>query len=496
MIKMKNVLSYLENTALLYPYKKAIALEDHSFSFGQLKDLASRLGQTLRLSGLEDGPVGVLAERDADTVIYFMAVLYSGCFYVPIDPELPAEKMRSEIEDSGMRAILGKPEQKEKLEQIGFDGLYFSLNDAAGEAAPFPERGGDDPVYMVYTSGSTGKPKGVLKSHGAMISFLETYRERFDFSAEEVIGNQTPFFFDASAKDLYLMLGTGASIEIIPTQRFALPTELMLFMNEKKITFASWVPTAISLVAQLSPFSMILPEYLKRLFFVGEVMPMKHLNKWRKALPDLTCVNLYGSSETAGIICCYEVKGEFADTDVLPIGKPLANTRIYLLDGDQIITQPGQIGEIYAVSDALALEYWNDPEKTAASFMTRDFGEGPVRCFKTGDLASYDEEGNLLFASRNDFQIKHMGHRIELGEIEAVALSLPEVTRACCVYDAKKRKILLYCQLTEGNDLSGQEIRSRLRGMLTSYMLPGKVITGQIPISPNGKIDRQALQPK
>ena len=183
-----------------------------------------------------------------------------------------------------------------------------------------------------------------------MISFLETYRERFDFSAEEVIGNQTPFFFDASAKDLYLMLGTGASIEIIPTQRFALPTELMLFMNEKKITFASWVPTAISLVAQLSPFSMILPEYLKRLFFVGEVMPMKHLNKWRKALPDLTCVNLYGSSETAGIICCYEVKGEFADTDVLPIGKPLANTRIYLLDGDQIITQPGQIGEIYAVT--------------------------------------------------------------------------------------------------------------------------------------------------
>ena len=128
--------------------------------------------------------------------------------------------------------------------------------------------------------------------------------------------------------------------------------------------------------------------------------------------------------------------------------------------------------------------------------MIRDFGEGPVRCFKTGDLASYDEEGNLLFASRNDFQIKHMGHRIELGEIEAVALSLPEVTRACCVYDAKKRKILLYCQLTEGNDLSGQEIRSRLRGMLTSYMLPGKVITGQIPISPNGKIDRQALQPK
>ena len=493
---MKNVLNYLENTAALYPDKKAAALEDHSYTFAQLKNYAARLGSRLIALDYKQRPVGVLAARDADTIVYFLASLYGGCFYVPIDPDLPQEKMRSEIEDSGMQVMFGKSELKEKAIRAGFTGNYLTLDDMAGDEAPLPENGDDDPVYMVYTSGSTGKPKGVLKSHKAMISFLDTYCERFRFAADEVIGNQTPFFFDASAKDIYLMLGTGACLEIIPTMRFALPTELMIFMNEKKITFASWVPSAISLVAQLSPFSMIKPEYLKRLFFVGEVMPMKHLNKWRAAMPDLRCVNLYGSSETAGVICCYEVEGEFSDTDVLPIGKPLPNTRIYLMDGDKVIKEPGEIGEIYAVSDALALEYYGDPEKTAASFMIKDFGEGPVRCFKTGDLASYDDNGNLMFASRNDFQIKHMGHRIELGEIEAVAMSMPEILRSCCVYDAKKKKIILYCELTEGSTLTGQEIKSRLRSMLTAYMLPGKVTIGPIPLNANGKINRQTLQPK
>ena len=493
---MKNVLNYLENTAALYPDKTAVALENHSFTFEKLRNDAACLGYKIRALGYTHGAVGVLASRDADTIVYFMAALYAGCFYVPIDPDLPHEKMCSEIEDSGMKMMLGKTELKEKALQAGFKGRYLTLEDKADKEAQLPDVGDDDPVYMVYTSGSTGKPKGVLKSHKAMISFLDTYCKRFTFTADEVIGNQTPFFFDASAKDIYLMLGTGASMEIIPTMRFALPTELMIFMNEKKITFASWVPSAISLVAQLSPFSMIKPEYLKRLFFVGEVMPMKHLNKWRAALPELRCVNLYGSSETAGIICCYEVEGEFADTDVLPIGKPLSNTQIYLMDGDKIIKEPGEIGEIYAVSDALALEYFGDPEKTAASFMIKDFGEGPVRCFKTGDLASYDDKGNLMFASRNDFQIKHMGHRIELGEIEAVVLSLPEILRSCCVYDAKKKKIILYCELTEGSTLTGQEIKSTLRDKLTSYMLPGKVIVGPIPLNANGKINRQALQPK
>ena len=153
------------------------------------------------------------------------------------------------------------------------------------------------------------------------------------------------------------------------------------------------------------------------------------------------------------------------------------------------------MGEMYLVSDALALEYYHDCEKTAASFLIKDFGEGPVRCFKTGDLASFDDEGSLVFAARTDFQIKHMGHRIELGEIESVAGALPEIDRCCCLYNAPRRKIVLFCQLAEGEKKTGQQIRSILREKLSGYMLPGKVnIMESLPVNKNGKIDRQALK--
>ena len=206
-------------------------------------------------------------------------------------------------------------------------------------------------------------------------------------------------------------------------------------------------------------------------------------------------MNLYGSSEIAGICCYYEVQGEFQNDQTLPMGKALKNCKIYLLDKDGIVREPGRVGEMYLVSDALALEYYHDAEKTAASFQTRDFGEGEVRCFKTGDLAQYDEAGNLIFAARTDFQIKHMGHRIELGEIESVAGALPEIQRCCCLYNAPKRKITLFCQLTEGVELTGAQIRVILREKLSSYMVPGKVhILERLPINPNGKIDRQKLK--
>ena len=240
---------------------------------------------------------------------------------------------------------------------------------------------------------------------------------------------------------------------------------------------------------------MVKPSTLKKVFFVGEVMPMKHLNKWRAALPEIEYVNLYGQSEIAGICCYYKVTESFEDSAVLPMGKPLQNCTIYLVDGDHVIHEPGHVGELYIVSDALALEYFHDPEKTHSSFLRKDFGAGIERCFKTGDLAQYDEQGNLLFAARNDNQIKHMGHRIELGEIETVAGSLADVDRCCCLYDSAKKKIILFCQLSSGSLLTGPTIRSQLRRHLSSYMVPGKVIIlDALPINANGKIDRQQLK--
>ena len=492
---MKNVLEYLQAVVARTPDKTAVADRENRYSFLELSDKARRIAAGITPK-LKNSPIGVFTDRSADAVVLCLSVLYSGNYYIPIDPDLPRKKLQDILDDAHPMVMMGSAAQAELLQSVGFCGLYLTPDAMAETPCPLPDVGGDDPLYMIYTSGSTGMPKGVLKSHSAEISFLEAYCETFGFGAEEIIGNQTPFFFDAAGKDLYLMLAAGATLEILPTELFAMPPMLIEYLNERRITFISWVPTALSIVAQLRTFSFVRPETVKKVFFVGEVMPMKHLNYWRRNLPELRYVNLYGSTELAGICAWYEVVETFDDAQTLPMGKALCNCKLYLLDGDQIVMEPDRVGELFVVSPALALEYYNDPEKTAASFQIRDFGEGPVRCFKTGDLARYDAEGNLVFASRTDFQIKHMGHRIELGEIEAVAGALPGIERCCCLYDTEKNRIVLFCQTGADNaELTGKEIRHQLRSRLSAYMLPAKVHTlAQLPLNANGKIDRQRLK--
>ena len=489
---MENLLEYLEASAARFPDKTAVAYRQQELSYAELYRCARACAGAI---GKTDKAVGVIAGRGTETIAFFFAVLYSGGFYVPIDPDMPEDKLAAVLSDSGADTVLGMKSDEDKLRKTGFTGRYLTEESFLAEECEVPKLRKDTPAYMVYTSGSTGKPKGVLKSHGAVISFIEAYTKTFDFSCDEVIGNQTPFFFDASAKDIYLTIKLGATMEILPSTLFTLPPELIDYLNEKKVTFASWVPTAISIVAQLNPFSMVKPTTLKKLFFVGEVMPMKHLNKWREALPDIQYVNLYGQSELAGICCYYEVKKQFDNAEVLPMGVPLSNSEIYLVNDGKVVTESGQEGEMYIVSDALALGYYNDEEKTQASFLMRDFGNGEVRCFKTGDYARRDDDGNLIFASRRDHQIKHMGHRIELGEIEAVAGSLPEIQRCCCLYNAQKRKIVMFCELSEDSTLRAADIQHLLKERLSSYMVPGKVnIMEKLPLNKNGKIDRQGLK--
>lgn len=490
---MTSVLEYLLQAAKRVPEKTALSDGETEISYKSYLSLSQKVGAYVAQKAPGCQAVGVWAVRSVYTPILFFGAVWGGCYYVPLDPGLPAAKLQKILCDCKLDLIL-TPEAIVLPEGVEFAGSVVSLKEALaeGETLPCPPMGTDpaQPLYMVYTSGSTGKPKGVLKSHRAMTSFLEAYQNTFSFSPEEVIGNQTPFCFDASAKDVYLALALGARLEILATELFSFPVRLLEAMNRRKITMISWVPSALSIVTQLNTFSEILPVTLQKVFFVGEVFPMKQLNRWRKALPDLQYVNLYGSSELAGVCCYYEVHGEFADTDSLPIGVPLENSEVFLMQDGKPVTQPAQIGELYVSSPALADCYYNDPEKTAASFLETAQG----RVFRTGDLAQYTPEGLLVFAARKDYQIKHMGHRIELGEIETAAAALGEVANCCCLYDKEKSKIVLFCQ-TASDTVTGQEIRRKLRAVLSDYMVPNKVqLLPKLPLNPNGKIDRQALQ--
>lgn len=493
---MNNLMEYLTQCVQDFPDKCAVALRDQKYSFEQLYARARQYAYLISKTDQTNKPIGVFSHHTPETIAMFFGVLFSGNYYVPIDPEMPKKKVQMILEDANISVLIGEIVTKATVDEIGFSGHYFSPEDLTGHMCERSLQDSNAPAYMVYTSGSTGKPKGVLKSHKAVITYIESFVEVFHLSSQEVIGNQTPFFFDASAKDIYLMLKNANTLEIIPQTLFTLPPELIDYLNQKRITYICWVPTALTIVAQLNPFSLVKPTTLKKVFFVGEIMPTKYLKKWMDALPHLQYVNLYGSSEIAGICLYHRVSKADCLKRTLPMGKAMPHCRIYLLDEDgNLITNPEQTGEIHIVSDSLATQYYNDAEKTKASFFMKDFGEGPVRCFKTGDLAQYDQENNLVFTTRTDFQIKHMGRRIELGEVEAICNDIPEIARCACVYDITKRKLILVCALSQGVALKPLELKSVVKQHLTAYMVPNKiVILEQLPLNANGKIDRQLLK--
>lgn len=483
------IIDVFERTASRFPDKTAIADEERSISFSELRSLALYTAHRLPAG---DGPVGVMAHRDIFTVPFFFGAMYCGRCYVPIDPDIPKEKADKIVSDAGIRVILSCCEaDRERCEAAGTE---FICIDRVATSEKTAAADGDT-LCLIYTSGSTGRPKGVLKSASAMKSFIEAYISEFGFDENTVIGNQTPFCFDASAKDIYLMAATGARMEIIPTKHFSFPVRLMEYLNEREVSFISWVPSALSIVTALNTFSEIKPIYLKRVFFVGEVFPVKHLNRWIKALPDLEYVNLYGSSEICGISLFHRVTGELDKDASIPMGKPLSNCDVRLVDGGRVITEAGVTGEVYVASDALALEYFNDPDRTGEAFVLFDAGEGEKRYYRSGDVAKYNENGELVFAARTDFQIKHMGHRIELGEIETAADSIPGVDKCCCLYNEKRQRIVLYIQPEAGSGITDADVRLALKEKLSDYMLPHKYILMEaLPLNQNGKTDRAALR--
>lgn len=493
-----SVLEDLARQIAAQPEAVAVADAADKWTFARLGDGSDRLASCLIRRGVQPGqPVGVVARRSAAVVALFLAVLKAGGFYVPLDPDWKPEKLAHVCANAGLQLVLDTqtpgPLPDGVTALVCGQAEWEAPADAAALSAIAARLRPEDPLYLIYTSGSTGVPKGVLKTHGAMQSYIAAFTARYPATPADALGNQTPFFFDASAKDLYWMLHDGCRLEVLDTGLFSQPYHLIEYLNDRHITLISWVPSALVIVSQLDTFADILPNNLRAVFFIGEVFPMKHFLIWQNALPGVKFVNLYGQSELAGACCYYEVDRAFTPDDTLPIGRPFSNAEVFLLDGDRVVTEPGQIGEIGIVSPALAAGYFGDAKKTAAAFCTFCDHGRTLRLFRTGDMARYTPEGLLVFAARCDAQIKHMGYRIELGEIEAAANSLPEITGCACLYDTAKNRIVLFCTVQDG--VTKASLRKALREKLSTYMIPSKIeILPQLPRNANGKTDRVLLR--
>ena len=495
---MNNVLEYMEGTVDRASGKVAFSNGEDSITFRELYDRSRAVGSALLGRGFTREPVVVYMKKHPDMVNAFFGVLYSGCFYVPIDEEMPVHRIRLIFETVHPRAVICDASTEDHAKELGFgEILRFSeiISEEVDEDALLNVRKKSldvDPIYIVFTSGSTGVPKGVVACHRSVIDYIETLSEVLEFDEDTVFGNQTPLYFDACLKEIYPTLKFGATTYLVPKQYFSFPVKLVEFLNQYKINTVCWVVSALTIVSSFGTFDTVKPESLKRVAFGSEVFPVKQLKLWREALPGAKFTNLYGPTEATGMCCYYRVERNFEAGEVIPIGGPFRNTEILLLKEDGTLAAEGETGEICVRGTSVTLGYFNNPDKTKESFVQNPLCTAyPEIIYKTGDLAKRNERGELIFLSRKDDQIKHMGHRIELGEIEAVTTLLDGIRSVCCVFNPEKNKIALYYV----GEPEEAHLKAELKSKLPRYMLPHAVRRlPEMPYTPNGKVDRNLLK--
>lgn len=500
---MKNsVLYWLDETAKRLPNK--LALQDISGNITYQEYRSKSLAIARKIVEINKGemkkPVVVYLEKGKEVLVSFMGVAYSGCFYSPIDTEMPQSRVDKILEVLTPEIVITTNKLKTNFEKFNFCGSYIIYEDIIcseeDETAvkSYAEKIVDtDLLYVLFTSGSTGVPKGVSICHRSVIDYTDWVTETFNITQKDTFGNQAPFYFDNSILDIYSCMKTGATLNIIPKKLFFQPVPLLEYIKYNKINTIFWVPSALIVVSKLKAFRNVdLSDTLKRVLFCGEVMPNKQLNIWRKFLPNVTYANLYGPTEITDACTYYIVDREFLDDEPLPIGIPMSNTDILVLnDEDKLVTED-EVGELCVRGTSLAMGYYNNLEKTRSAFVQNPLNKAvPEIIYRTGDLVKYNEYGEIIYISRKDFQIKHLGHRIELGEIETAISSLEEVTLNCCLYDEKNQRIVLFVDAQVDRDY----IKERLKKLVPEYMIPGKVICLEnMPINANGKIDRIKLK--
>ena len=456
----KNILEYLEKSAQKYPDKTAFADENTSCTFKELECTGRKIGTALSRYIAPRNPIPVFMEKSVETIGVFMGAVYAGCFYVLIDTKQPASRLNQILDILKSEVIITSEKYLKDLEKLGFEGKVLMLSELnAVQEDPIVletirnQAVDVDPLYGIFTSGSTGTPKGVVVGHRSVLDFIDCFTELFNITEKDVIGNQAPWDFDVSVKDIYSGLKTGATVQIIPKQLFSFPTKLIDFLIEREVTTLVWAVSALCIISTLNGFEYKVPEKINKILFSGESMPVKHLNIWRKYLP---------------------------------------NKKVFLLDEEHhLVEERNQNGEVCVTGSALALGYYRNPEQTAKAFVQNPLNDRYLEpMYRTGDLAYYNNLGELCFATRKDFQIKHMGHRIELGEIEASMDKIPEIIRSCCLFDQGKSKIVAFY---EGN-VERKEIVRALKQYLPAFMVPNAFRqVEQMPLTKNGKIDRKAL---
>lgn len=495
----KSIVDLFEEQVAQSPGSTAVVSDDRMLTYRELDAQANRLANHLRGLGVKsEEMVAVCFERSVDLIVAIVGILKAGCAYVPLEPKFPKSRLDYILADTGARFLV----TQKTLIDLGLSALspnLIALDDpnspvrSASDTNPRLRPKADNLAYTMYTSGSTGQPKGVLVQHRAVVRLVKD-TNYCDFGPQEVFLQFAPIAFDASTFEIWGALLNGGSLVILPPQPPSLE-DLGRVIRKRKVT-TLWLTAGLFHLMVEQHLEDLRP--LRQLLAGGDVLSPWHIRQVLEKLPNLRLINGYGPTEGTTFTCCHRFDRGKELTDPVPIGVPISNTRVFILDRNLQQVPIGRAGELFIGGDGIARGYLNSPELNAAKFITHLTPQGRTeRLYRTGDLARLLADGTIQFLGRNDNQVKLRGYRIELDEIEAVLRKHPRIRQACVIAEkvgAAVARLIAYYAASQTNMVSDTEIREYLRSRLPDYMVPSAIVALEaFPLTTNGKVDKSKL---
>ncbi len=477
----------------------ALISAEGSLTYRELNHRANRLARYLQAQGSgARARVAICMHRSVEAIVAMLAILKAGGTYLPMDPSYPLERLRFMVDDGQTKLVLTNQESLTVANQLKAQVIAVDLA-APGIALGSTDNleivsSGADAAYLIYTSGSTGAPKGVEVTHRGVARLLFGV-DYVKLDSQQTLVNFAPLSFDAATFEIWGALLHGAQCVVAPPTSLSVH-ELAALLTRHQVTTLWLTASLFNLYVDQAPETL---RGVKQLLIGGEALSVAHVRKALDLLPDTHIVNGYGPTEGTTFTCCYPIPRKLeAGITSIPIGKPIANTQVYVLDKYLQPVPVGAVGELHIGGDGLAKGYLNRPELTAEKFIANPFSDDPAsRLYKTGDLARYRADGNLEFIGRSDDQVKIRGFRIEPGEIESVLLEHPAVQQAVVLTRGEQpgdRRLVAYTVQSDGAAASVSELRGFLQQKLPSYMIPAAFVDlPALPLSANGKLDRSRL---
>ncbi|HLO94590.1 MAG TPA: amino acid adenylation domain-containing protein, partial [Burkholderiaceae bacterium] len=494
----------VEQQARRTPDRVALVDGALSLSYRALNDAANRLARQLRRLGVgPDQRVALCLARGHELVLALLATLKAGGAYVPLDPDYPPERLAFMQQDcqpvltlvhEATRDLIA-PTAQGPLLDLSRDHADWAGLDAADLAPEETGLGSRHLAYVIYTSGSTGRPKGAMNEHRAVVNRLLWMREAYGITPEDRILQKTPYGFDVSVWEFFLPLISGARMVLARPGGHKDPRYLDTLIAEQQISCLHFVPSMLQVF--LDQAGRTAPPALRRVFCSGEALPAALVDRFHERFPAVELHNLYGPTEAAVDVTAWHCRPG-ARRDFIPIGRPIANTRTYILDEQLQPVPVGVSGELFLGGVQVGRGYWNRPELTAERFLPDPFSPlDDARMYRTGDLARYLPDGQIQYLGRNDFQVKLRGLRIELGEIEAALCAVAGVREAVVLAredQAGGPRLVAYYTCTGSGPLDAASLRAALARVLPDYMVPSAFVPLEsFPLGSNGKLERRAL---